>query len=486
MTTSPTQGEHAQPEALRMALDLKAQGLEHIAVEMTRLHFENELLHAQVAAQPASPVAQAPKRLIGWRTSDYLNETADPAMAKNWEPHHDLLPIFEGDPHTKLASHGQAPATQQPAPSAAAAVGEAPLPLLVRDIAADLRTTPIQVCTALAQLGFGGHSVNMAVTPRMAKSLRAHFASPTPQADSQPAPVSANHADLPPLPDPDMRDVGTTPGGIKEFLRGYATEYAKAAIAARAPADSVTAPAGGVATGIEAAAKLLERKADDFARENGSDDLGGLSFGRGAHADAKLEYHSTLLELAEEIRSLAAAPPTQAADSVLEDAAREAIEKVLALFPFNVPIQKFAINNGPCLTADNDDEFYSVKRVLGFLTEIKTTLDAARKQGGTPAGAGEPVGYINRGMAPHTKGKVVFHEKPTENLESRWWTPDQPVFAAPQPTQAQAGAVPLTDEQMAKLYRQSAMQDRIMVRGDWEQGVRDAEAAHGIKGADHA
>ena len=70
------------------------------------------------------------------------------------------------------------------------------------------------------------------------------------------------------------------------------------------------------------------------------------------------------------------------ADSVLEDAAREAIEKVLALFPFNALIQKFSVNNGPCLTADNDDEFYSVKRVLAFLTEIKTTLDAARKQGG--------------------------------------------------------------------------------------------------------
>ena len=55
-------------------------------------------------------------------------------------------------------------------------------------IAADLGTTPIQVCTALAQLGFGGHSVNMAVRPHMAQSLRAHFASPTPQADSQPAP----------------------------------------------------------------------------------------------------------------------------------------------------------------------------------------------------------------------------------------------------------------------------------------------------------
>ena len=118
-------------------------------------------------------------------------------------------------------------------------------------------------------------------------------------ADSVPA-VS----DLPPLPTPDLRDVGTKPQEIKEFLKGYATEYARAAIAASAPADSVQ-----------------------------------------------------------------------------EDAAREAIEKVLALFPFNVPTQKFTVNNGPCLTADNDDEFYSVKRVLAFLTEIKTTLDAARKQG---------------------------------------------------------------------------------------------------------
>ena len=55
----------------------------------------------------------------------------------------------------------------------------------------------------------------------------------TAQADSVPA-VS----DLPPLPAPDLRDVGTTPQEIKEFLKGYATEYARTAIAARAPADS--------------------------------------------------------------------------------------------------------------------------------------------------------------------------------------------------------------------------------------------------------
>ena len=49
---------------------------------------------------------------------------------------------------------------------------------------------------------------------------------------TQPAPVRGTPADLPPLPDPDLRDVGTNPEDIKNFLRGYATEYAKVALAA--------------------------------------------------------------------------------------------------------------------------------------------------------------------------------------------------------------------------------------------------------------
>ena len=49
---------------------------------------------------------------------------------------------------------------------------------------------------------------------------------------AQPAPVRETPADLPPLPDPDLRDVGTNPEDIKNFLRGYATEYAKVALAA--------------------------------------------------------------------------------------------------------------------------------------------------------------------------------------------------------------------------------------------------------------
>ena len=45
---------------------------------------------------------QAAPRLIGWRTSDYLFETADRAVADNWSAHNTMLPIFEGDPITKL------------------------------------------------------------------------------------------------------------------------------------------------------------------------------------------------------------------------------------------------------------------------------------------------------------------------------------------------------------------------------------------------
>lgn len=66
------------------------------------------------AAQPVAPV----RRLIGWRTDDYLNETADKKKADNWAQHYNLLPIFEGDPHTKLT----ATPTTQPAPEAVPAL----------------------------------------------------------------------------------------------------------------------------------------------------------------------------------------------------------------------------------------------------------------------------------------------------------------------------------------------------------------------------
>ncbi|EOK3681983.1 hypothetical protein ACNEVU_001017 [Escherichia coli] len=46
------------------------------------------------------------KRLIGWRTADYTDETSDPALAKNWAVAVGVLPIFEGDVNTKLSAAG--------------------------------------------------------------------------------------------------------------------------------------------------------------------------------------------------------------------------------------------------------------------------------------------------------------------------------------------------------------------------------------------
>ncbi|HFX7234532.1 TPA: ead/Ea22-like family protein [Citrobacter farmeri] len=46
------------------------------------------------------------KRLIGWRASDYTDETSDPELAKNWAAAIGVLPIFEGDVNTKLSDAG--------------------------------------------------------------------------------------------------------------------------------------------------------------------------------------------------------------------------------------------------------------------------------------------------------------------------------------------------------------------------------------------
>lgn len=62
------------------------------------------LLDALEKAANGPDQVKAAPRLIGWRTADYLMETADKAVADNWSPHFQMLPIFEGDPITKLPS----------------------------------------------------------------------------------------------------------------------------------------------------------------------------------------------------------------------------------------------------------------------------------------------------------------------------------------------------------------------------------------------
>lgn len=71
----------------------QGQGLEHrIAAEKRA-----EAAEKRIAELPGQ------KRLIGWRMADYTDETADPALAKNWATVVGVLPIFEGDVNTKLS-----------------------------------------------------------------------------------------------------------------------------------------------------------------------------------------------------------------------------------------------------------------------------------------------------------------------------------------------------------------------------------------------
>jgi len=64
------------------------------------------------AAHPAPVQPVAKPKLIGWRTADFLNETTDIKQARNWEVHYEVMPIFEGDPNTKLTT----PPAAHPAP----------------------------------------------------------------------------------------------------------------------------------------------------------------------------------------------------------------------------------------------------------------------------------------------------------------------------------------------------------------------------------
>ncbi|WP_410376765.1 ead/Ea22-like family protein [Enterobacter sp. CPE_E423] len=56
------------------------------------------------ASEKRNSDVQGQKRLIGWRASDYTDETSDPELAKNWAAAIGVLPIFEGDVNTKLTA----------------------------------------------------------------------------------------------------------------------------------------------------------------------------------------------------------------------------------------------------------------------------------------------------------------------------------------------------------------------------------------------
>ena len=242
-----------QPEALRLAdtLDLapengiEPQTSEDAAAELRRLHTENTALQQ------------------GYAAARLEIESLQARIKTMAEEHADELMVAHLDGRVRAA---QPAGAQQPS----TAYAKCPIPYAVSDDGYNLFSTAQMndyadaTCALRASHGQASSQAGEypalvcdycgALTPdpwhssgmlhgKMSKHIHscdaccrgAAQAAPAPQ----PAPVRGTPADLPPLPDPDLRDVGTKPEDIKNFLRGYATEYAKAALAAHAPADSV-------------------------------------------------------------------------------------------------------------------------------------------------------------------------------------------------------------------------------------------------------
>lgn len=151
--------------------------------------------------------------------------------------------------------------------------------------------------------------------------------SPTPQADSQPAPVLDNLALMRVVMRADEALAGRCTRGTTNWAAAIGKAVQDAVLAARAPADSVTAPAAGAIAGpvddlaelalLNRLIELGSRAACAHATSNSDDGHKGTA--------AYVEWQELRAEMGELIRTAYAAaptPPAQAADSVLEDAAR--------------------------------------------------------------------------------------------------------------------------------------------------------------------
>ena len=98
---------------------------------------------------------------------------------------------------------------------------------------------------------------------------------------------------------------------------------------------------------------------------------------------------------------------------------------------------------------------------------------AALAKRGQSSGAGEPFCYVS----VNKQGDITRTIKRKDK-----WT-NIPLYTTPQPTQPQAGAVPLTPEQIKAMDRRHPAED--LCGWSYRLGIADAEAHHGIKGGQH-
>ena len=95
---------------------------------------------------------------------------------------------------------------------------------------------------------------------------------------------------------------------------------------------------------------------------------------------------------------------------------------------------------------------------------------------GTPATGGEPAGTV--GYTVHGTQYVNWRTKPPAH--------GTPLYTTPQPTQAQAGAVPLTDEQIDRAIAELGLNYLADAHATNRAVLRKlCHHAHGIKGGQH-
>ena len=117
----------------------------------------------------------------------------------------------------------------------------------------------------------------------------------------------------------------------------------------------------------------------------------------------------------------------------------------------------------------------SAKRIAeGLLAPAIEALE----RGTPPAGAGEPVAWYEYARKKPSLRRLVFERTSRKDLRTAGWVAE-PLYATPQPTHAQAGVVPLTDEQWQRIADLTG--GRILT-----QAVKDEiERVIGIKGGQH-
>ena len=131
------------------------------------------------------------------------------------------------------------------------------------------------------------------------------------------------------------------------------------------------------------------------------------------------------------------------------------------------------------MTEPTDAELIALLGDRQFST-IGAVREALRRWGTPPAVKMEPA--LHQYQASDGTWNDFDSERHRRDTVAAGY-PVRTLYTTPQPTQAQAGAVPLTPEQIKAMDRRHPAED--LCGWSYRLGIADAEAHHGIKGGQH-